>query len=259
MSDVKHSLGNLGFHDKEIEIYLSLLELGSASYTELARKTGINRSTLYPLIGKLQERGVVRYEIDNKVLTALPPEELFTQLQGDVLGFHRLVPQLKDLAKKDRLLSRVKFFSGVDGIKQAYMEHEGDMPPKDKRWRYVIADITTWASFWEKHDSSFLPEWFRHNKKMGYKCKVLWSGQNKAPFKNGSVPEQDIEGRFLPEDYKVPLDLEIRPHYIVIASIHDDEPYAIKIVSTELASAMQNFFEFSWATYQKLQRLEKTK
>jgi len=129
------------------------------------------------------------------------------------------------------------------------MDQEGKMPLKKERWRYVIADMNSWVEFWNKHDKEFLPEWFRYNKKIGYKCKVLWSGKNEAPFKNGSVPQQDIEGKFLPQNYNLPLDLEIRPHYIIIASIKEKEPYAIKIVSTELAQALMNFFEFTWNLY----------
>jgi len=247
MDNFKAPLKRLGFSEGEIKVYLALLELGEASYTELGRATGIKRTSVYPIAHKLQERGVVNYQVDTRKLSALLPDELLTSLQKDVLRVHRLIPQLKELTAHNQSVSRVKFYSGAEGIKRALYEKEQKLPPKKSRWRYVIGDINEWVKFWRTHDPEFLPEWFKHNKRMGYKCKTLWSGTSEEPFTNGSVPDQDLEGKFLPPNYRVPFDMEIRPSYIVITNIKGNKPYAIRITSTELAQAMATFFEYTWS------------
>src|SRR5688572_13302339 len=121
MDKLKTSLSSLGFNEKEIEIYTALLELGEASYADISKATGINRTSLYPMVSKLQERGIVQYHLDSRKLSPLAPKSLFTKLQGEVLQLHKLIPQLDALSKKQRAISRVKFYVGAEGIKNAYL------------------------------------------------------------------------------------------------------------------------------------------
>ena len=71
--------------------------------------------------------------------------------KANALQFHRLVPQLKELSKKQRSISRVQFFSGSAGIKRAYLEGEaGKLPPVKDRIVRVISDGETWEHFWQE-------------------------------------------------------------------------------------------------------------
>ena len=253
MDTLNISLKNLGFTPKEVEIYTSLLELGEASYTDLAKKTGIKRTSLYAMVSKLQERGVVQYHVDTRTLSPILPDEFFSNLQSHVLQFHKLIPQLKALGKQNRAISKVKFYSGVEGIKQAYMEADTIItPPKKDRWRYVIGDMTTWVRFWRDNDPAFLPKYLKHAAETGYRCKSLWSGKTEEPYDDtGSAPQYKIEAKMLPENYQHRFDMEIRPNDIKITDLTSEQPYTIKIVSTELAQALMSFFEFAWEIYGK--------
>jgi sugar-specific transcriptional regulator TrmB len=54
-------LKNLGLSEKEIKIYLNLLENGILSVRGLAQVSGLNRGSVYDILKNLQEKGLVSY------------------------------------------------------------------------------------------------------------------------------------------------------------------------------------------------------
>lgn len=247
MDNIKQPLKNLGFSEKEVHIYMALLELGDASYTDLARASGIKRTTLYPIIDDLRERGIVRYLVDQRHLAATPPEELFQQLQANALQFHRLLPQLKVLGKKQRSISRVQFFNGTAGIKRAYLEGEGGKltPVKDRIIR-VISDGETWERFWETADPGFTKAYLQAAQQKHFRWKILAASGLESVYSLENGKQYGFEAKRVPPEYKSEFDMEIHRSYLILADLKNEQPYAIKIISTELAQALTNFFEFSW-------------
>ena len=56
---MRQILKHLNFSEKEIDVYLTSLKLGSAPISELAKKAGIKRPTTYVILEKLEEKGLV--------------------------------------------------------------------------------------------------------------------------------------------------------------------------------------------------------
>lgn len=54
-------LKKLGLSEKEVTVYLKLLESGSSSVRRLAESTKINRGTVYDILKSLQEKSLVSY------------------------------------------------------------------------------------------------------------------------------------------------------------------------------------------------------
>jgi predicted transcriptional regulator len=71
-------LRQLGFGDKEIAIYLCILENGKLSAASVARITKINRTTVYSVAKELVAKGVIAEDVGgvNRYYTALPIEDL---------------------------------------------------------------------------------------------------------------------------------------------------------------------------------------
>lgn len=249
MDNLKKPLKNLGFSEKEVEIYTALLELRQASYTELARVTGIKRTSLYTMVQALQDRGVVQYSVDTRKLLPAAPDQLFAQLQASTTQFHRFIPQLKELGRKERPISRVQFFSGVEGVKRAYLENEDKKIAKKDRVIRVISDGATWDAFWKDADRTFTREYLQEAKRRGYRWQVLTTGPDKGPYTPETARDFNVVIKMLPEGYKNEFDMEIRGEHIIMADLKSEQPYAIKIISSELARSLQNFFDFSWNLY----------
>ena len=59
--DIKTSLEQLGLKDRQIEIYLALLQMGEATIQEIAAKTKIKRTTVYSVLDNLVSKGLVTF------------------------------------------------------------------------------------------------------------------------------------------------------------------------------------------------------
>jgi sugar-specific transcriptional regulator TrmB len=119
-------LKKLGLSDKEINIYLKLLECGATSVRGLAELSGLNRGTVYDTLKKLQHVGLVSYyhQETKQRFVAEEPEKLnkllkekksdLGQLEKNLLTF---IPELKSLQEKGGNKPTTKFYEGNRGIK----------------------------------------------------------------------------------------------------------------------------------------------
>ena len=79
---LQDDMQQLGFSEKEIEVYLALLRSGKANPTDVANVTRINRTTVYSVTKSLLEKGAVSEDIGGKTLYLVPtpPEHLLQAL-----------------------------------------------------------------------------------------------------------------------------------------------------------------------------------
>jgi len=134
---IKEKLRELGLSEKEVKVYLALLELGSSVVRDIAKKAGVNRSTAYIVLDTLLSRGLVHASGRGglKTYTASPPEQLIRHLEEKAKQYKSLasvaqdlIPELKSIEKqkKDRpefapqSKTKVQFFEGEEGVKTVY-------------------------------------------------------------------------------------------------------------------------------------------
>lgn len=120
-------LKKLNLNDKEIKVYLKLLEYGAISVRSLAEITEINRGTTYDILKRLQELGLVSYyHLETKQhFVAEDPEKLLKVLRDQEAELHsakdkiqELIPELKSLQDKEDNKPSTKLYEGKNGIKQ---------------------------------------------------------------------------------------------------------------------------------------------
>ena len=116
----------LGLSDKEIGVYLALLEHGAQSVRGLSRLAELNRGTTYDILRKLQEQGLVSYyhqakkqkfaaEDAGKLLRLA--ETRAQELAETKEGLSRLIPELKSLEKKGGGGPTARFYEGKAGVR----------------------------------------------------------------------------------------------------------------------------------------------
>jgi sugar-specific transcriptional regulator TrmB len=83
MNKLKKGLRLIGLTELEAKIYLKLLKLGEVKVSELAKKTKVTRTQLYPLLEKLVEKGVVEKLEDKPIIRykVLDPDKLILLLE----------------------------------------------------------------------------------------------------------------------------------------------------------------------------------
>lgn len=119
-------LKKLGLSEKEIKVFLALLENGSSSVRGLADITDLNRGTVYDILKKLQEDGLVSFfhKESKQNFVAEDPDKLVkfarekeNEIQKTKKKLIELIPELKSLQEKGGQGPVTKFYEGKSGIK----------------------------------------------------------------------------------------------------------------------------------------------
>ena len=129
---IKKFLVDIGLSEKEAMIYLALLSVESSSVIDLSKATGINRTTLYPILEDLlQKKLILEVQHDKKVrFQAESPERIETFIhnrknqleeQEKVLG--DVIPQMRGLLRQSGEKPVVKIYEGREGILHSIDEH----------------------------------------------------------------------------------------------------------------------------------------
>ncbi len=119
------TLQDLGLSEKEAQVYLALLEVENDSIIDIAKKTNINRTTVYPIIEGLLKKGLAsEIQVGKKVFyQAESPERLETYVERQKLLFEEkariikdIIPQLKATQRDSGERPLVRMYEGHDGI-----------------------------------------------------------------------------------------------------------------------------------------------
>ncbi len=148
--DLKQILTEYGLSEKEILVYISLLELGPTPARAVARKSGINRGTAYDILKKLVELGLASfYRKGKQHFAAEPPERLIeavedkqTKLQRLKLNITEKLPELKSLFVQQGGRPTIRVYEGTKGVKKILEDILNTLSEhKDKEY-YVYSSAT---------------------------------------------------------------------------------------------------------------------
>lgn len=116
---LKNDLLYFNLDQKEVQVYLTLLELGDTSVLNIAHKSGLKRTTVYHLLESLKKRGLVGITIKHKKKKyfAQDPKKLETELEEKQIKLKKIMPELLSLANFIDKKPKIQYFEGVDGIK----------------------------------------------------------------------------------------------------------------------------------------------
>lgn len=134
-------LQEIGLTDKEATIYLFLLSVDNSAVLEVAKKTKINRSTVYFTLEGLMKKGLVsETQVGKKVhYQAEAPERLETYVERQKVlltekskRLKDIIPELKGVQRKEGERPVIKFFEGREGVVSAYEEFYSSLNDQEK-------------------------------------------------------------------------------------------------------------------------------
>ena len=139
---VVKTLSRLGLSEKEAMAYLALLELELATAAEIAKHSGLNRSSTYVVIESLKKKGFAGTSKDLKIhkFFAISPDSLAESARANARessatleSVERVVPELKALHKGAKSKPVVKVYDGKEGFVNALFS---TLESKEKVMRY---------------------------------------------------------------------------------------------------------------------------
>lgn len=252
-SKARASLSQIGFSEKEIAVYLALLELGKGTVSLIARRAGINRTTGYDILDSLVEKGLasISGKEPKQEYAAESPESIETYIAGEIKKRHEalklaqdsLVPELKSLHNISGR-PRVRFYEGADGMQQVYEDTLTSHEP-----------IRAYATVDDMHAAlpNYFPKYYKRRAGAGIAIRAIIPYTEIGLERSTKDKEESRESAFVPkENYYFSPEINIYDNKVMIASWR--EKLGIIIESSEIADAMKKIYELSWAEAKRLDK-----
>ncbi len=241
----------LGMNDNERDVYLSVIKAGKISAQQVAKETGINRTTVYSIAKKLEKLGVLAFDFGQKIgyLVAIPPENLVTVFEREEKKLAekkqaaiKLAKELSSLAsEKHYSVPRIRFVEENDleeYLYVAYPRWEESVTNGDNVWRGFQDDSFTssyekWINWtWRRTRKNFQIEFFFNEAQIEKQLAIKYSGRKMKVLPNHISFDSSF---WTTGEYLIMAQTRARPHYLV--EIHD----------SVLARNQRELFKGLWA------------
>lgn len=234
---------DLGFSDKKASIYLTLVQFGEMSVTQIAKRASLKRTTVYNILPELLSDGFV-----NKAKTSGKTsyfvnkvEDLEHFLEEKKNRVKMLVSELKKTVGIFDFKPKITIYEGFGGIKQFYQSVVDSVSPGDK----IMTFIST-------HDIELLlPKDVIKNyvdQRIAKKVRnLIITSPERASLEWQESAEKELREIKLIK-FPHPLfsaDLKIYGNKVAFAS-YKENFFAFVVESTELNLLHKNIFELLW-------------
>ena len=115
---MEEELKLLGLNDVDIKVYLTLLRLGESSAAEIAKKAEIPRASIYDILERLIQEGLVSYIVKDfkKYFSAAKPSTIVEGLEYKKKKIKDILPELEKFRGKGEEISKAEIYTGAKGL-----------------------------------------------------------------------------------------------------------------------------------------------
>lgn len=236
--NIKEILKEFGLTEKEAEVYLSLLELGPATASEITEKTRIHRISVYDILERLQNKGLVNFALSGKrkQYEVIDPRKILELEDDRRQKIEKIIPELlkkKDLAKAPQEAIILKDKKGIKNILEEITKSK--------------TEVLLFASGWGFNENfpNYSPIWHERFKINKVKIRCLLSGK----FKDVEILKP-LVCKFLPSEFVFPSTTCVYEDKVLII-MWSSTPIAVLVRGKEISDSNREFFEMLWKIAKK--------
>jgi len=234
----------LGLSDNEAKVYLACLELGQATCQELAKKSGVKRTTVYLAIDGLKEKGLVAQskKAQKTMFIAESPDSLLSFSQKKHEALKQSLPELKSIYNRGGgEKPKARFYEGKEGYLAVYENILKDKPKE------VLA-VVSYDDLCRHLDLDYEQKWIEQRVKLGIKLRWL-DFRTKTTEKMQRQGKQALRDlRFLPRAFNFTASMFIYGNKVVLMSGKAKDFMAVVIENSELCQMFKQLFEMLWGS-----------
>lgn len=244
--NIQHEISKLGLSGKKGEVYLSILELGRATTIDVARKTGIKRTSVYDLIQDLIHQGYVSEAKRGRrrVFIAEDPVTLIEVYEQRLSDMKSAIPALSSIYTKAIPVPKLKFYDGINGVRHL-MEESLTIKGKEHLYWSSISDLV------DVFGNRYMEQWVKRRVKRGIWSRCLLVKKKRVADLYLRSDEGVLrEIRYLPQGFDFGGVLAIFDNKVMyISSLK--ESFGFMIESDEFSNSMRLIFKSMWNSLPK--------
>lgn len=242
---LEQELKKLGLTEKEIKVYIAVLELGRASVQEISRKSGINRATTYIQLESLIKQGLVSsVDRDKKnIIIAERPQRILEILQSRKSNinqlednFLKLMPELDAIYNVKTDKPKVRFYQNREGI---------ELIRKD----YIVSKAKEICAFSPKLIDDYIPDINSFASKLDRLRMIFMNDKNVTIQKK--MHRNLIIKYFQIDNFDIELTLYANK-VLLIKPISEDNTMGVLIEDKFFHESFKAMFEFFWKMSQDI-------
>ena len=246
LEDIKKILAHLGLKESEIKVYITCLENKQGLFvSEVAKITGIKRSSVNLILDRLNTKGFVTYHLEGarKLFSAEQPETLLFRLEDSLKDFRALIPLLRATSGADKR-TKVRFFEGREGIDKIFTDILLTMKINKDSKKEVCA-VSSGKDIFE-----FLPEHQKDfiNKRIKERIPIRWIAPDSKisrELNKQSAAEYRKMKFFDPAKYQFNIEIDIYADKIALISF-GKELSGVVIENKGLSGSFRGLFNLLW-------------
>jgi len=233
-------LEDLGLTKSEINIYISLLELGSSSAGNILKKSKLQNSVVHRAINSLIEKGLINYVLEGrkKVYTATDPESFNKYIDDKKERFKQILPTLKKKQLSAKELKSTTIYNGKRGIKEVYYKLIN--LPNVKEYNTFGGGIEVAKFMGEK--------WWEglHTKRIAKNIRSKQIYDETVKYIGEKLTKKNISKvKYLPANFAQFQETLIVGEYVAI-NVFSNDGYSFLIKDKKVADGYKKYFEALW-------------
>jgi sugar-specific transcriptional regulator TrmB len=251
---INELLKKLGFSEKEILVYLAILENGKIAPSRIASITKIKRSTVYAVGKELLKKGVVTEDISGHggYFVALPPEHLGSAIKNE----ERMILEKKKVIKEALLeLENIPKSKSYSVPKMRFIDEynvRDFLYKQTPAWEESMS-LTHHLTWWGFQDHTFVEnkdyrewiEWYWSRAPKQYDLKLISNDSEiERKMETKKIDRRSI--KFWKKDFKFTATTWILGEYVVFIMSKQRPHYLVEIHDAVYAENMRQIFKNIW-------------
>lgn len=234
MKEIEQTLQDFGLNPNETQVYLTLLQLGPSSASQISAKSQIHRINIYDILSRLQEKSLVGHIIKGKTkyYQTTSPETILQIEETRKQKIKEIIPQLKQLQRIETTKQNAIIYNGNESVRNAV---DKLFDSKTKQVRLFGSDLGL---------KVFMPKYFETFQLKVQTSNIRIKTLLSKKFRDAKFPRQ-YKIKYLPEEFIFPSSTMIYEDKVLLV-MWSTQPLAIEITGKEISHSYKNYFDILW-------------
>jgi len=246
---MEEELKLLGLNDVDVKVYLVLLRLGESLASEIAKNAEIPRASVYDILERLQQEGLVSYIVKDykKYFSAAEPKTIIKNLEYKKKKILDILPSLEKIKQeKSKELTKTEVYEGTKGMQTIL-----NLVLEEKELFVLGASRKTAEVM-----PYFMEKWMRERIKRKIKVKIIYNDTEEVRKSVRKSREylgigKGWDYKFLKVSYFSPLMTIVFGTKISLIMWKKDHPSAILIDSRDIFETYKQYILSLWKLAKK--------